>query len=286
MNSANIQKVSVHGGHSGQFCNHASDSLEAVINAYIDAGYTWVGITEHMPPLDEATRYPDEASAGLTADFLQQRFIAYFEECRRLQAIHAGKIRIFTAFETETYPGAFAYVKQLMETTKPDYIVGSVHHVDGIGIDYNRQQWEFAAEQAGGVHQLYCGYFDAQYDMIKTLQPAVVGHFDLIRIFDPEYHETLQVPEVRIRWLRNLALIKALDLIMDFNMRGFDKTAEQYPSLPVLEEALKLGIAVVPGDDSHGVNSVGRNYERGVSLLTDLGHSGQWREPKLYDWSR
>jgi histidinol-phosphatase (PHP family) len=286
MKAGNIPKVSVHGGHSGQFCNHASDSLEAVIQTYVDAGYAWVGITEHMPPLDDATRYPDEAEKGLTAASLQQRFMGYFDECRRLQKIHADRIRIFTAFETETYAGSFDYVKQLIETTRPDYIVGSVHHVDGIGIDYNRTQWEAAAVQADGVIQLYCRYFDAQFEMIRTLQPAVVGHFDLIRIFDPEYQETLQVPEVRIRWVRNLALIRSLDLILDFNMRGFDKTAEQYPSRPVLEQALALGIAIVPGDDSHGVSSVGRNYERGVKLLAELGHSCEWRQPKLYDWNQ
>jgi histidinol-phosphatase (PHP family) len=285
MNSGNIPRVSVHGGHSGQFCNHASDSLEAVISAYVEAGYTWVGITEHMPPLNDASRYPDEAADGLSAASLQDRFSNYFSECRRLQALYADRIRIFTAFETETYPGSFDYVKALIETTRPDYIVGSVHHVDGIGIDYNRSQWEAAADQADGVDQLYCRYFDAQYEMIRTLKPAVVGHFDLIRIFDPDYQVTLQVPEVRIRWVRNLALIRSLDLIMDFNMRGFDKTSEQYPSLPVLEQALKLGIAIVPGDDSHGVSSVGRNYERGVKLLAGLGHSCQWRQPKLYDWS-
>ena len=282
--SASIARVSVHGGHSGQFCNHARDSLAAVVQAYVDAGFSWVGITEHMPPLDDSRRYPDEARDGLSAQNLQLQFSTYFEECRRLQAAFANHIRIFTAFETETYPGSVAWVRQLIGETRPDYIVGSVHHVGGTGIDYDREHYQRAVLQAGGLDRLYCEYFDTQYSMIRELEPAVVGHFDLIRIFDGNYLETLQIPEVRIRWLRNLALIRSLDLIMDFNMRGFDKTAEQYPCMPVLEEALELGIAVVPGDDSHGVNSVGRNYERGVQVLADLGHKCQWRQPRLYQW--
>ena len=284
--TSKIARVSVHGGHSGQFCHHAHDSLEAVVRAYIDAGYTWVGITEHMPPLDDSSRYPDEVADGLSAESLQKRFIAYFEECRRLQTQFANTIRIFTSFETETYPGAFDYVKQLIKETRPDYIVGSVHHVDGIGIDYNRSHWEQALAKAGGLDLLYCRYFDAQYQMIRALEPAVVGHFDLIRIFDSNYMETLEIPEVRIRWVRNLALIKSLDLILDFNMRGFDKTAEQYPSMPILKEALRIGITVVPGDDSHGVSSVGRNYDRGVNLLAGLGHNCQWPKPRLYKWNQ
>jgi histidinol-phosphatase (PHP family) len=45
-----------------------------------------------------------------------------------------------------------------------------------------------------------------------------------------------------------------------------------------------LGIAVVPGDDSHGVNSVGRNYERGIEVLRSLGHACEWQQPMLFSW--
>jgi histidinol-phosphatase (PHP family) len=191
---------------------------------------------------------------------------------------------LFTAFETETYPGSRDFVQALIAATRPDYIVGSVHHVNGIGIDVNAQLYQQAVHKAGGLEQLYCAYFDAQLGMLEDLLPAVVGHFDLVRIFDPDYLHTLQLPPVWARVERNLAFIAAQDLIVDFNLRGFDKATEQYPSMPVLRKALALGAAVVPGDDSHGVNSVGRNYDKGVALLAALGHGCQWREPRLYRW--
>jgi histidinol-phosphatase (PHP family) len=72
-----IEKVSVHGGHSGQFCHHASDSLEEVIRAYVAEGFSWVGITEHMAPLSDALRYPDEVEDDLGADYLLDRFRTY-----------------------------------------------------------------------------------------------------------------------------------------------------------------------------------------------------------------
>lgn len=280
----NIQKVSVHGGHSGQFCHHARDSLEAVVQAYVDAGFSWVGITEHMPPLDDSRRYPDEAASALSAATLQARFRDYFAECRRLQQVYAGQIRLFTAFETENYPGSVGFVRALIAETRPDYIVGSLHHVGGIGIDYDRAEYQRAVQAAGSVEQLYCDYFDDQFAMLEALQPAVVGHFDLIRIFDPDYLQTLQLASVKRRMTRNLQLIAELGLIMDFNLRGFDKSTEQYPSMPVLQEALALGVCVVPGDDSHGVSSVGRNWERGVAILRELGHDCCWREPARLEY--
>ncbi|MGV3593405.1 MAG: histidinol-phosphatase [Gammaproteobacteria bacterium] len=275
-------RVSVHGGHSGQFCHHAKDSLEAVVQAYVDAGFAWAGITEHMPPLDDSKRYFDEADSNIAAAALQEQFKRYFAECRRLQQQFAGKIRLFCAFETETYSGSSAFVKQLIAQTQPDYIVGSVHHVGDIGIDETPALYAAATAKAGGLEALYCNYFDAQHAMLQDLMPAVVGHFDLVRIFDRDYLTTLQLPNVWMRIERNLAFIRQHDLIMDFNLRGFDKSTEQYPSMPVLRRALELGVSIVPGDDSHGVSSVGRNYDRGAALLAELGHSCRWAEPKLY----
>ena len=283
--TTHIEKVSVHGGHSGQFCHHASDSLEAVIQAYIAQGFTWVGITEHMAPLSDAFRYPDEEADELDADFLLERFHHYFSECRKLGEKYRSDIEIFTAFETETYAGSEAYVRELVNELKPDYLVGSVHHVNGFCIDFNAAHFQNARASAGGMVELYCDYFDAQLGMLQALQPAVVGHFDLIRKFDTDYRQTLQNDAVLQRVERNLDFIAEKNLILDFNLRGFDKAVEQYPSTPVLESALAKGIAVVPGDDSHGVKSVGRNYERGIGILRELGADTHWRKPTLINYS-
>jgi len=279
-----VQRVSVHGGHSGQFCHHAKDSLEAIVRKYVQAGFQWVGITEHMPPSSDAWRYPDEAQSGLSATSLQGQFADYFAEVRRLQAEYADRLQLYCCFETETYAGSELHVRELLEATRPDYIVGSVHHVGGIGIDYSLDLYHQATAQAGSVEQLYCDYFDSQFAMLMTLKPAVVGHFDLIRIFDPGYLDTLQLDSVKTRVHRNLDAVADLGLILDFNMRGFDKTAEQYPSMPILKAAMARAIAIVPGDDSHSVSSVGRNYDRGVALLQELGHDCQWQLPTLYQW--
>lgn len=274
--------VSVHGGHSGQFCHHATDSLEEIIQAYIAMQFPWVGITEHTPAISDALLYPDQRAAGLTPDFLLDRFAAYMRECRRLQKKYSSEIRIFAAMEIETYSGYATFVPSLIDKFQPDYIVGSVHFVNDMGFDYAQEQYDKTVVAAGGINQLYCNYFDAQYEMIKLLQPAVVGHFDLIRIFDPGYKQRLPQPEIMARMKRNLQLIRKLDLIMDFNLRSLLKGADEpYISRVILEMALAMGIAVVPGDDSHGLTSVGANMDKGIALLHELGCDTNWREPRL-----
>jgi histidinol-phosphatase (PHP family) len=165
---------------------------------------------------------------------------------------------------------------------RPDYIVGSVHHVGDVPIDQSKERYADAIDLAGGIDALYCDYFDLQYSLIRDFEPAVVGHFDLIRLFDPDYTQRLIPASTRIwdRIERNLHAVRDRDLILDFNVRALSKgQTEPYVSAPILARARELAVAVVPGDDSHGVDSVGRHVDRGGRMLADLGFSTQWRKP-------
>ncbi len=118
--------------------------------------------------------------------------------------------------------------------------------------------------------------------MIKSLCPAVVGHFDLIRIFDPDYRSRLEQAEINSKVRRNLGLIKELGLIMDFNLRALAKGADEpYITTSILKQAREFEIAVVPGDDSHGLSSVGNYMERGIRILQEHGFSTAWQKPTL-----
>ena len=272
--------VSIHGGHSGEFCQHASDSLEAVLQAYADQGFAWVGITEHMPPASDRFRYPDEVEAGLDARALRERFARYMATGRRLQAAFADRLEIFVGMETETYSSAIEFVRELAAAFAPDYLVGSVHHVADLNFDFSPDAYALAARAVGGLNALYIRYFDLQLEMIEALRPAVVGHFDLVRIYDPDYRERLQHPEIQKRVRRNLACIRDMGLILDFNVRALVKGApEPYIAAPILKTARDMGIAIVPGDDSHGVATVGRHVQEGIRRLQALGVSTDWRRP-------
>ena len=278
----NIPFVSIHGGHSGQFCSHAADTLEEIIQLYIEKQFSWVGITEHTPAISEDLLYPEEIAAGLTPQLLLDRFGEYMLECRRLQNKYRNEIQIFAAMEIETYSGYEQFVPYLIHRFQPDYIIGSVHFVNDMPFDYSPSKYNSTVESVEGRDELYCLYFDQQYEMIKLLQPSVIGHFDLIRIFDDEYKDRLLKPEIVQRIERNLTLIKNLDLIMDFNLRAMAKGADEpYISKSILKMAYELEIAVVPGDDSHGLNSVGDFLAEGIEILTNSGFDTNWRQPKL-----
>jgi len=278
--TAAVRLVSIHGGHSGAFCRHAQDDLAAFVAAYVRQGFSWVGLTEHMPPASDRFLFPDERVAGLTVADLHRSFHRYMETARHLQAAYRGRLELLVGFETEWTTGSADLVRQLRSRYRPDYIVGSVHHVDDLNFDYDAETYQAAARAAGSLNELYCRYFDQQYAMITMLRPEVVGHFDLIRIYDPDYRARLQVPEIWTRLRHNLETVRALDLILDFNVRALAKGAvEPYVSAPILRLAVDLGIALVPGDDSHAAAGAGLHLEAGIEVLARAGASLDWRRP-------
>ncbi|MFH1154966.1 MAG: histidinol-phosphatase [Pseudomonadota bacterium] len=274
--------ASIHGGHSGQFCLHATDSLEAIVLKYITTGFAWVGITEHMPPIDNRFRYPDQVAAGQDLTFLEQQFDEYMSELRRLKDKYAETITLLVGFETETLSGYESYIPALIQKYNPDYIVGSIHHVEDMGFDISPQGYESAALNLGGLDNLYCRFFDQQLCMLRTLEPQVVGHFDLIRIFDNQYRDRILKKPIWDRIVRNLDFIRDKNLILDFNLRALNKGAQEpYIAGPILKLAREYGIRVAPGDDSHGTGDIGRHMDTGLALLKKAGFPPPWPIPGL-----
>lgn len=276
------ERVSAHGGHSGQFCLHAQDDLEAMVQEYIKQGFAWTGITEHMPPLHNKYRYADECEAGISSTALQDQFGLYVETALRLKQRYRTQVVLLVGMETECYPGGLEYALELQHRYALDYIVGSVHHVQGVNFDFSPVEYARATEVCGDIDALYCTYFDEQLEMLQRLNPAVVGHFDLIRLYDPDYSMRLATPAVMQRIERNLEYMRSQNLCLDLNMRALLKgAAEPYISRPILEKALAMGIDILPGDDSHGVASVGSGIDAGIALLRKLGYKCIWQRPDL-----
>lgn len=274
--------VSVHGGHSGSFCGHADDTLEQIVSRYAELKFEWVCLTEHMPSEKLSLIAPEDAASGFAPEDLQRRFDEYFVEATRLKALYEGRMEIFVGFETDAYSGYEDAIENLLARHDFDMMVGSVHHVHDLLFDGDLEDYARAIELSGSIQQLYCDYFDVQLELINRFEPAVVGHFDLIRIHDAEYMDRWNDPKVRERAFRNLLRIKELNLILDLNVRSLSQGAsEPYLSKPLMGFAIANEISMVPGDDSHGVESVGLNIGQGVEILVARGGSTTWTKPSV-----
>ncbi|MCA1794914.1 MAG: histidinol-phosphatase [Desulfotignum sp.] len=276
--------ISLHGGHSGEFCCHAQDRLTDIIQQYIHMGFRQVGITEHIPPVHPKFLYPEEIAQGLTMDHMYQRFARYFTTIKQLKADLADRIRIFAGMETEAFTGYLPHIRDLAAAFSPDYLVGSVHHVADICFDYSSQTYGTAVRACGSVEDLYLAYFDRQFEMIQAVRPFVVGHFDLVRIHDPDYAARMLQPDIAAKIDRNLDLIKDLNLVMDLNLRPLARgEAEPYPAKSILEKIRSRQIPMVPGDDSHSIAQAGKHVDAGIRLLEKMGFATKWPVPRLLE---
>lgn len=57
-----------HHSHSGQFCAHARDTLEEVVQAAIAKGTRVLALTEHMPR-EQQDLYPEEVPVSVNIDW-------------------------------------------------------------------------------------------------------------------------------------------------------------------------------------------------------------------------
>ena len=149
---------------------------------------------------------------------LSQMFEDYVKEAKQIQQEDE---RFLVGMEIEWIYNQKDEILDLVNKYKLDYFVGSVHHIRGIPIDYNTQMYQQVQDLCGGLEELFCEYFDAQYEMLQCLQPIVVGHFDLIRIFRPD------APLTETIWKkidRNIDFIFSYGGIVELNSRAWKKS--------------------------------------------------------------
>lgn len=135
-------------------------------------------------------------------------------------------------------------MRTLLGVPGTDFFIGSVHHVHEIPIDFDKALYLQARAVAGGTDErLFEDYFDAQWEMLNALKPAVVGHFDLVRLLsdDPDV-EFRSMEGVWERVRRNLECIVEQGGLLEINSSALRKgLKEPYPSRSICQVS-RLGL--------------------------------------------
>ncbi|RDX41729.1 histidinol phosphate phosphatase H [Lentinus brumalis] len=281
-----------HHSHSGQFCKHAAGTLEDVVREAIRQGFRTYGLTEHVPRHRVDDLYPEEE--GLSLDVLKSQFDAFLAEAHRLKEKYAGQITLLVGLETEyiTDTDLTALDALLSEHgTRIEYLVGSVHHVGGIPIDFDRPTFDKAlAAFSDDTHPdsmaaFLNAYFDAQYTLMQRFHPEVIGHFDLCRLYNPGL-SFRDYPDALARIRRNVQYAVRYGALFELNAAAFRKGWDAaYPGDDVVEIVKEHGGRFTLSDDSHGPHAVGLNYHRLVGYARRVGIDDLWvlASPSLPD---
>jgi histidinol-phosphatase (PHP family) len=265
--------VSLHGGHSGEFCEHASGTLRETIDAAVAAELRAYGVTEHAPRADSRFLYDSERAKGYDAERLRREFEAYSRESLRLQRQWRSSLEIVRGFETEAVPSS-SYVESMLALRREyrfDYIVGSVHHVCDISIDESPQHFREAVTACNGLESFMERYYRMVEEMIRGLRPEIVAHLDLPKLHAPRGAD-LRTPKIRRAAEAAIEAAKSHNCILDLNTAGWRKgLSDPFPSPWLVRLAAEAGAQFCFGDDSHSASQVGYGLKRARQYLLDQG---------------
>lgn len=181
-----------------------------------------------------------QIQAGSDLLWLQKNESEYFKEAVRLRAKYKDQIKILIGFEGEWIRhSSRMLIENSLRLYEFDLFLGSVHHVHTIPIDYDTALYHKAREIAGGTDvRIFEDYFDSQYDLLQTLTPPVISHFDLIRLKsdEPEGRSFKPMTGVWRRILRNLDYIASYDGVVELNFSAIRKgMSEPYPKAEICQ---------------------------------------------------
>ncbi|MGZ4334435.1 MAG: histidinol-phosphatase [Gaiellaceae bacterium] len=139
----------------------------------------------------------------------------------------------------------------ILEPYPWDFLLGSVHWVDGLAVDLEPGLWGVAS-----VEEVWRRYFSALSELAGSGHVDVLAHPDLAKIFGRRPGR-MEYPE-----LSGVAL--------EISTNGLYKpVGELYPDLAFLESA-RLPITLA--SDAHVPQNAGRNLDRAVELARAAGH--------------
>ncbi len=231
-------------------CNHATGEMDAYVERAIASGSDYFGFSEHAP-MDFDTKY------RMRFDQME----LYKERVLNLREKYKNNITVLVGLEVDYLPG---YMDKRVLGADVDYLIGSVHFLEKWGFDNP----EFIGEYKNrDIDLIWQEYFDAIEAMAKTGYFDIVGHLDLIKVFN-------FMPKKDLRTIAKKALkaIKKVDMVVEINMAGYRKPIkEAYPSPLLLDEIRQLDIPITFGSDAHKPEQVSLYAKEVVALAKRHG---------------
>ena len=247
--------------HTHHFrCGHADGSIRDYIEAGITAGLDVIGISDHTPyfgsPSEQA--FPRIAMA-------KSELVHYVEEVLALQKEYEGRIDVLLGIESDYFPEHAELYRKTLAAYPFDYVIGSVHSVDGNSI-FNKSRWKGLGPKQKLAAK--AEYYRLIAESARSGMFQILGHIDAMKGNYPQFSEISAPREID----EALNAISECGLAIEINTSGGTKLCGGwYPSDEILERALHFGVEVSFGSDAHKPSRVADQRNNVAARLKEIG---------------
>ena len=217
-------------------CKHAKGDPEEYIKSAITIGTKYFGFSDHAPmEFDREWR--------MSFDDMSQ----YELSIKNLREIYKNEIEILLAYEVDFIDGLVD--KRVLEA-KVDYLIGSVHFLDGWGFDNP----EFIDEYKNrDIDTIYQDYFYEIKKLATSGYFQIVGHLDLIKVMN--YRSKKDIKKIALPAIK---AIKKSKMAVEISSAGLRKPVKEiYPSPDLMELLCEYDIPITFSSDAHHPKQVG-----------------------------
>ena len=221
------------------------------IEPAIEAGLKEIGFSDHF----NLIRQEHEPTMGLP------------EACKYLDHINslkssASDIKVRTGLEVDYFPGKEDEIRTILSEMELDYVIGSVHYLDGGGVDENPDFYNGRERD-----NLFRAYFDVIASAASSGLFDIIAHLDLIRIFGflaSDNQEPLY---------RKLAkILREYDVVFEVNTNGRNKPlGDFYPDRRFLHIFSEENVSVCINSDAHMPARVGQYFDEAYEIIRKAG---------------
>ena len=239
-----------------KYCHHARGEMEEYVLSAIATGLKELVFLEHM---EAGVHYFE--TTWLTED----DFDLYFCEGKRLQKKYRQDIRVSLGVEVGYSPDHKEELLERLDKRKWDRIGVSYHfmaqpqgrhHLNLV----SRKEVNLRAIEEVGCKQVLDSYFTTLTEAVDVLPGTVLCHLDAALRFQPKcgINEEEHLGQIR----KLLDAVKGKGMALEINTSGFKIREVPFPAPFVVNEAIALGIPLLPGSDAHRPEDVGRYFDK------------------------
>jgi histidinol-phosphatase (PHP family) len=238
--------------------DHRVEAVEPYVEMARARGVDEIGFTEHVYYFRQtASLWHVPYHVERCAHDLDEYVDAVLEAKRRGLPVKLG-------LEVDFEPERVEETREILAPYPWDYLLGSVHFVDGYAIDARPSLIEEAGEDAAWQR-----YFRRVAECARSGLVDVLSHPDLVKFFG------LRPKRMRMAAC-HAELVDALDgagVALEVSSAGLHKpVAEVYPDVELLESARPRDVPITLASDAHVPANVGRDLDRAIARAREGGY--------------